>query len=90
MEDDLNFLENGRRPQFFGKWKTTSNKIMQPKTSKSKTVIFLKMEDDLNFLENGRRPYFFGQRKTQQIIKKIRQPETLKIKTMVVAPLRVT
>ena len=22
MEDDINFLENRRRPQFFGKWKT--------------------------------------------------------------------
>ena len=51
MEDDLNFFENGRHlnfldngrlPQLFRKWKTTS--------------IFLKMEDDLNFFENGRRP----------------------------------
>ena len=24
MEDDLNFFKNGRRPQSFGKWKTTS------------------------------------------------------------------
>ena len=24
MEDDLNFQKNGRRPQFSGKWKTTS------------------------------------------------------------------
>ena len=24
MEDDLNFKENGRRPQFVGTWKTTS------------------------------------------------------------------
>ena len=24
MEDDLNFMINGRRPQFAGKWKTTS------------------------------------------------------------------
>ena len=37
------------------------------------------MEDDLNFLENGRQPQ-----------KKIMQPKTIKIKTMVVAPLRVT
>ena len=36
MEDDLNFFEKGRRPQFFGKCKTTSKKIMQPKTIKSK------------------------------------------------------
>ena len=44
MEDDLNFFENGRLPQFLVKkeynlicfkWKTTS--------------IFLKMEDYLNF-----------------------------------------
>ena len=45
LEEDLNFLANGRQPQFFGKWKTTS--------------IFWKMEDDLNFLENGRQPQFF-------------------------------
>ena len=35
MEDDLNFFK-GRRPQFFSKWKTTSKKIMQPKTIKTK------------------------------------------------------
>ena len=36
LEDDLNFLEYGRRPQFLRKWKTTS---------------FLgKMEDDLKIL----------------------------------------
>ena len=37
MEDDLNFFENGRRPQFFWKWKTT--------------YIVLKMEDNLNLLK---------------------------------------
>ena len=42
------------------------------------------------FFENGRRPYFVGQRKTKKMIKKIIQPETLKIETKVVAPLRVT
>ena len=42
MEDDLNIVANGRRPQYFHKWKTAS--------------IILKMEDDLNYLENGRRP----------------------------------
>jgi hypothetical protein len=31
-------------------------KIMQPKTIKVKTIIFLKMEEDLNFIEKGRRP----------------------------------
>ena len=39
LEDDLTFLANGRRPQSFGKWKTTS--------------IFLKMEDDLKYTGNG-------------------------------------
>ena len=46
LEDDLIFLANGRRPQFFGKWKTTS--------------IFWQMEDDLNFLVHGRQPSLFG------------------------------
>ena len=45
----------------------------------------LKMEDDLNFFENGRQPYFCYQQNYGKM-----QPETLKIKTMVVAPLRVT
>jgi hypothetical protein len=46
MEDNLNIFLNGRRPQVFLKeddlnnlLKTTT-KIMQPKTSKSKTIIF--------------------------------------------------
>jgi hypothetical protein len=42
MEDNLNYLENGRRAQLFGKWETTS--------------IIWKMYDNLNYLENGRRP----------------------------------
>ena len=36
MEDDLNVFEKGRRPNFFFKLKTTSKKIMQLKTIKSK------------------------------------------------------
>ena len=68
MEDDLNMFENGRRPQFFGKWKTTSL-FQKLKT----TSIFWEMEDRL-----------------KKTIKKIMLPETLKIKAMVVAPLRVT
>ena len=39
----------------------------------------IQMEYDLNILANGRQPK-----------KKIMQPKTIKIKTMVVAPLRVT
>ena len=46
LEDDLNFLVNGRRPHFFGKWKTTS--------------IFGEMKEDLNLLENGGEPHLFG------------------------------
>ena len=77
MEDDLNLLKMEDDLNFF-KWKTTS--------------ILLKMEDDHNFskmecrlisFENGRHPQFF-------VNKIIMQPETFKIKTMVVAPLRVT
>ena len=37
MEDGLHFFENGRQPQYFSKWKTTS--------------ICLKIEDDFNFWE---------------------------------------
>ena len=36
MEDELNCFEKGRRPQFLGKCKTTSKKIIQQKTIKSK------------------------------------------------------
>ena len=39
----------------------------------------IQMEYDLNILANGRQPQ-----------KKIMQPKTIKIKTLVVAPLRVT
>ena len=46
LEDNLNCLVNGRRPQFFGKWKTTS--------------IFLYIEDELEFLPNGRQLQLFG------------------------------
>ena len=49
MEDNLNFLVNGRRHQFFCKWKMTST--------------ILQMEDDLKFActwkTNGRRPQLF-------------------------------
>ena len=45
LEDNLNCLVNGRRPQFFGKWKTTS--------------IFLYIENKLNFFANGRQLQLF-------------------------------
>jgi hypothetical protein len=53
MEDDHNFVPNARRPQYFGKWKTTS--------------VFWQMEDDFNILANGRRPQYFGKWKTTSI-----------------------
>jgi hypothetical protein len=40
VEDDLNFFKNGRRPQNFEKWKTTSKNLKWKTTSK--------MEDNLN------------------------------------------
>jgi hypothetical protein len=43
----------GRRPQYFGKWKTTS--------------IFWQMEDNLNIWVNGRRPHDFGKWKTTSL-----------------------
>ena len=49
MEDDLNFSGNGRRPQFFRKWKTTS--------------IFQDMENDLNILEMEDDLKFSGKRR---------------------------
>ena len=61
MEDDLNFLifednldsfgnENGRRPQFFSKWKTTSIFLQ----IEDDLIFFLQIKDDLNFFINGR------------------------------------
>ena len=44
MEDDLNFFVNGRRPQFFGKWKKTS-------------IFFVNGRQSQHFV-NGRRPQF--------------------------------
>ena len=63
MEDDLNIFEKGRRPQFFGKRKTTTIflkmkstliKDNATKTIKSKNNNILKMEDDLNNFVIGR------------------------------------
>ena len=46
MKDDINILENGRRPQFWGIWKTTS--IFWPNGRRPQ--VFGQMEDDLIFL----------------------------------------
>jgi hypothetical protein len=58
---------------------------MQLRTIKSKTIFCLKTEDNLIFFEKGRR--LPENRKGLQ--KKCNQKQ-LKVKTMVVAPLRVT
>ena len=55
MEDDLNFFTNGRRPQFFDKWKTTSILLMMSIFPKMEDNFNLeKMEDNLNIVGNGR------------------------------------
>jgi hypothetical protein len=62
VEDNLNIFENGRRPQFFWKRKTTlfkKNKTTSFKKIEPKAIIFLKMEDDPNCFEKGRRPHCF-------------------------------
>ena len=46
------------------------------------------MEDDLNLFEKGRRPNFFENRRRPQ--KKQCNQKQLKVKTMVLAPFRVT
>ena len=50
------------------------------------------MQDDLNFFENGRQPQlvFLKLKAAPKKKQKKVQPETFKINTMVVAPLRVT
>ena len=53
MEDDFNILANGRRSQYFGKWKTTSI-ILQMEDD----IDFLKLEDTLNFYSIGKQPKF--------------------------------
>ena len=45
---------NGRRPQFYFKWKTTS--------------ILSQMEDDINFISIGRRPQLYFKWKTTSIL----------------------
>ena len=77
MEDDLNFFQNERRPHF-SKVEDDINFFKMEDDQKK-----LKLEGDLIFFQNGRRHIPFS-------IWKIRQPKTMKIKTIVVAPLRVT
>jgi hypothetical protein len=58
MKDDLNILENGRRPTFFHKWKTTSifwqmEDDLSVFPNGRHLILFWKMKDDLKYLENG-------------------------------------
>ena len=80
-------MKYGRRPNFskveddlnFFKMEDDQNKI--------------KMEDNLIFFQNGRRHNSFSIWKTTErrpTFFQIRQPKTIKIKTIVVAPLRLT
>jgi hypothetical protein len=50
MEDDLNLLANGRRPQFLEKWKTTSIFWEMEKDP----IFWGNLEDDINLKVNGR------------------------------------
>ena len=88
MEDDLKFIENGRRPHFFRNGR-------QPKfVGKYKmTSIFLKMEDDLNYFSKMKTTSHFSKMEDSLIFfrwKKKNNQKQSKVKTIVVAPLRVT
>jgi hypothetical protein len=57
MEDDLNFISNGRRPQFYFQWKTTLisfdmelNLLILLLQMRRQLNIF-KIEDDVNYLQ---------------------------------------
>ena len=61
MEDDLIFNINERRPNFFGKWKTTSIFKMED------NLIFLLMEDNLNGFSDGHHFYTVIQNMTETL-----------------------
>ena len=63
MEDDLNFISNGRQPQFFFKWKTTSIFFWLKTTS-----ISFQMEDDLNFFFKWKTTSIFGTAQPQLVL----------------------
>ena len=66
MEDDINKLANGRRPQILRKWNTTS---IFKKMEDDLIFFKWKMEDDLNVQVNLRQPRFSGKQKTTSISK---------------------
>jgi hypothetical protein len=57
MEDNLKYLEYGKRPQLFGKWKTTSSfsksKMTQLFCEMEKTSMLRQKKDHVNFFLNG-------------------------------------
>ena len=63
MEDDLDILSNGRRPQYFGKMEEDLNVL-------ATTSIFWKMEDDINFFETRKWTHFvFNWKMTLNLMK---------------------
>ena len=52
MEDNLNLKDNGRQPQYLGKWKIVLEK-------REMTSIFLENEIQPLFFLNGRQPQFY-------------------------------
>ena len=74
MEEDLNILENGRQPQYF--WEDD--------------LKLFPMQDNLNFVQMDDNLNLIQMEYNLNILANGRQPKTIKIKTMVVTPLRVT
>jgi hypothetical protein len=77
-EDDLSILANGRRPQYLGKWKTTSTFL----STEADLVFVCLMEDELNFcsmednlncFKNRRRPQLFFLRDMEILNGRIRE-----------------
>jgi hypothetical protein len=82
MEDNLNLFLNGRRPHFFGLMEDDFIIFVTGRRPES-----FQMEDNHNILVNGDNLNFI---QMEADLKQIMQPKTIKMKTMVVAPLRVT
>jgi hypothetical protein len=69
MEDNLSILANGRRPQYLGKWKTTSTFLSTLIFSIRKTTsVFFVNERQPQFVFNGRQPQLFYKWKTTSIV----------------------
>ena len=82
MEDDLNIFENGRQPQFF------SNARWPYFFQMKDNLIFCQIDDNLNLIQMEYNLNILANRRQPK--KKIMQPKTIEIKTIVVAPLCVT